>query len=32
MIGAGAEPADPPSVWPGSDLALQVGYRELRRG
>jgi hypothetical protein len=32
MIGAGAEPVDPPSVWPGSDLALQVGYRELRRG
>lgn len=32
MIGVGAEPADPPSVWPGSDLALQVGYRDLRRG
>ncbi len=32
MVGAGAEPADPPSVWPGSDLALQVGYRDLLRG
>ena len=32
MIGPGSEPADPPSVWPGSDLALEVGYKDLRRG
>ena len=32
MIGPGAEPADPPSVWPSTDLARQVGYRDLRRG
>ena len=32
MIGPGSEPADPPSVWPGSDLAFDVGYRDLRRG
>ena len=32
MIGPGAEPADPPSVWPSTDLAREVGYRDLRRG
>ena len=32
MIGAGPEPAVAPSVWPDSDLAIQVGYRDLRRG
>lgn len=32
MIGPGAEPADAPSVWPSSDLAYQVGYKDLRRG
>lgn len=32
MIGPGAEPADPPSVWPSTELARQVGYRDLRRG
>lgn len=32
MIGSGAEPADPPSVWPSTDLAREVGYRDLRRG
>ena len=32
MIGPGREPALAPSVWPGSDLAIEVGYRELRRG
>ena len=31
-IGPGPEPAVAPSVWPDSDLALQVGYRDLRRG
>jgi len=30
MIGAGPEPAAAPSVWPGTDLAYQVGYRDLR--
>ncbi len=32
MIGPGTEPVDPPSVWPGTELAAQVGYRDLRRG
>ena len=32
MIGPGPEPVDPPSVWPGTELAAQVGYRDLRRG
>ncbi len=31
MIGAGAEPADPPSVWPDTDLAIKVGYQDLGR-
>jgi hypothetical protein len=32
MIGPGEEPATPPSVWPGTDIAIGVGYRDLRRG
>jgi hypothetical protein len=32
MIGSGDEPAQPPSVWPDTDLALDVGYRDLRHG
>ncbi len=32
MIGPGPEPVDPPSVWPGTELAARVGYRDLRRG
>lgn len=32
MIGPGDEPALPPSVWPGTDLAIDVGYRDLRYG
>ncbi|KQS64321.1 hypothetical protein ASG41_16890 [Modestobacter sp. Leaf380] len=32
LIGPGDEPAVPPSVWPGTDLAISVGYRDLRRG
>jgi hypothetical protein len=31
-IGLGPEPALAPSVWPDTDLAVQVGYRDLRRG
>ena len=31
MIGPGPEPAVGPSVWPDSDLAVQVGYRDLHR-
>lgn len=31
MIGPGSEPAPPPSVWPGTDTALAVGYRDLRQ-
>jgi len=30
MIGAGPEPAEAPSVWPDTDLAYSVGYRDLR--
>lgn len=32
LIGPGDEPAGPPSVWPGTDLAISVGYRDLRHG
>jgi hypothetical protein len=32
MIGPGDEPATPPSVWPDTDLAIDVGYRDLRHG
>ena len=32
LIGPGPEPAAGPSVWPDTDLALTVGYRDLRRG
>jgi hypothetical protein len=32
MIGPGEEPALPPSVWPGTELAIDVGYRDLRHG
>ena len=30
MIGEGPEPAQAPSVWPGTDAAHAVGYQELR--
>ncbi len=30
MIGAGPAPAPAPAVWPGTDLAYWVGYRDLR--
>ncbi|GAB4079056.1 hypothetical protein [Modestobacter muralis] len=30
LIGPGAEPFTPPSVWPGTDVAFSVGYRDLR--
>ncbi|WP_232807360.1 hypothetical protein [Geodermatophilus chilensis] len=32
MIGPGEEPALAPSVWPGTDLAIGLGYRGLRHG
>lgn len=32
LIGPGAEPVSPPSVWPDTDTAISVGYRDLRRG
>jgi hypothetical protein len=31
MVGPGAEPSTPPSIWPDTDLAINVGYRDLRR-
>jgi hypothetical protein len=31
VIGPGSEPATPPSVWPDTDAAVAVGYRDLRR-
>ena len=30
MIGPGAEPTTPPSVWPDTDTAIAVGYHDLR--
>ncbi len=30
MIAPGSEPATPPSVWPDTDTAIAVGYRDLR--
>jgi hypothetical protein len=32
MIGPGSEPADAASVWPDTDQAISVGYRDLRNG
>lgn len=29
MVGAGDEPAEPPSVWPDTDLAIKAGYEDL---
>jgi len=31
MVGPGAEPATPASVWPDTDLAISVGYRDLTK-
>jgi hypothetical protein len=31
-VGPGPEPANPPSVWPDTDLAITVGYQDLRHG
>ena len=30
VVGPGAEPAPAPSVWPDTDTAIAVGYRDLR--
>lgn len=30
MVGPGVEPSSPPSVWPDTDSAIAVGYRDLR--
>jgi hypothetical protein len=32
VIGPGSEPADPPSVWADTDIAITVGYKDLRDG
>ncbi len=32
MIGAGTEPSPAPAVWPDTDLAISIGYRDVRRG
>lgn len=32
VIGPGAEPADPPSVWADTETAIAVGYKDLRNG
>jgi hypothetical protein len=32
VIGPGVEPATPPSVWPDTDPAIDVGYKDLRHG
>jgi hypothetical protein len=31
MIGPGSEPATPPSVWPDTDLSIEVGYHDVRQ-
>ena len=31
VIAAGLEPAPPPSIWPGTDAAIDAGYRNLRQ-
>jgi hypothetical protein len=31
MVGPGSEPAPAPSVWPDTDAAIAVGYRDLRQ-
>ena len=31
MVGPGSEPATPPSVWPDTEMAISVGYRDLRK-
>jgi hypothetical protein len=32
LIGPGPEAASAPAAWPGSDAAVDVGYRDLRHG
>ena len=32
LVGPGVEPALAPSIWPGTDAAINAGYRNLRRG
>jgi len=32
VIGPGREPAPPPSIWPGTDAAIDARYKELRSG
>jgi hypothetical protein len=31
LIGPGREPAEAPSVWPGTNAAIDAGYRELQQ-
>jgi len=31
VVAAGPEPAPAPSIWPGTDAAINAGYRNLRR-
>jgi hypothetical protein len=32
VVGPGSEPANPPSVWADTDIAITVGYLDLRHG
>lgn len=32
VIGPGLEPAPAPSIWPGTDAAIDAGWKDLRRG
>jgi hypothetical protein len=32
VIGPGPEPAPPPSLWPGTQAAIDAGYKDLRHG
>jgi hypothetical protein len=32
LIGPGPEPAPAPSIWPGTDAAIDAGWKDLRHG
>lgn len=32
LVGPGAEPAVAPSIWPGTDAAIDAGWKDLRHG
>ena len=32
LVGPGVEPAPAPSIWPGTDAAIDAGWKDLRHG